>query len=170
MDEQQFKGRIEKIHSQLKLYSYYQLLNLQEDADVGQIRSQFHRMALSMHPDRFTTHPDADLRKKVYAVYKGVTEAYRVLMNPEHRREYDEALQRGEKQVGRKKRKVSMMVRPEQALTNAQAKKFYRLATDAERRGDSKSARINYKFAMDLEGEHPMLLERLAALEVGGEK
>ena len=75
MDEQQFKARIEKIHSHLKMYDYYQLLNLKEDADVGQIRRQFHRMALSMHPDRFAAHPDTDLRKKVYAVYKQVTEA-----------------------------------------------------------------------------------------------
>jgi DnaJ-class molecular chaperone len=168
MDPAQFKARIDQIFADLERYSYYELLNLQPGASPDEIRAAFHRMALSMHPDRYQTSPDQDLRQKLYVVYKRVTEGYKVLTESPLRKEYDEGLAQGQLRLVRTERKKTGP-RPTQAsFENPQAKKFFDLAIAAERRGDFKSARLNYKFASDLCGEHPAIQERLEKLDREG--
>lgn len=158
MDPAQFKARIDQIHADLDLYDYYELLNLKQDAPFDQIQEAFHRMALSMHPDRHHAASDQELKHKLHAIYKRVSEGYRVLMNPDTRREYQEGLERGERRMVRKERKL--VERPENAITNPQAKKFYLMGKEAEDKGDLKTAIMHYKFAMDMEGDHPMIKGR----------
>lgn len=163
MDPAQFKARIEQIHRDLDAYSYYELLNLQADAPFDEIRRAFHRMAMSMHPDRHRMNPDQELRDKLYAVYKRITEGYRVLSDDAARRDYDAGLARGERRFVKRER--PRFKRSEDALQNPNAKKFFRMAEGFERKGDLKNARINYKFALDMEGESEMLTAKLAELE-----
>ena len=163
MDEAAYKRRIDQIYAHLDAYTYYELLKVTPADGPDQIRKSFHRLALSMHPDRFATHPDEDLRNKVYAIYKRMTEAYRVLMKPQSRRDYDENLGRGEKRLSQTAKRSGIVTR--EVGLPPEARKFYRLAQGAERRGDIKTARINYKFAQDLAGDHPMIAEKLKALE-----
>jgi curved DNA-binding protein CbpA len=169
MDEAQFKARIDQIFADLERYSYYELLNLSSDASPDEIREAFHRMALSVHPDRFHTCPDVDLRSKVYAIYKRMTEGYRVLMDSPARREYDQGLAAGQLRLAQHQpERKRAPRRTEDTIDNPQARKFFQLAQAAERRGDVKSAKLNYKFAMDLVGSHPAIQARLAALEKTG--
>jgi DnaJ-class molecular chaperone len=169
MDDAQFRARIEQIFADLDRYTYYELLNLQPGADADEIRAAFHRMALSMHPDRFQTHPDTDLRSKLYAVYKRLTEGYKVLLDSTLRREYDQALAAGgEVRLVKSERKTTGPRPVASGIEHPQAKKFYDLALACERRNDFKSARLNYKFARDLAGDHPAILERLAKLDREG--
>jgi curved DNA-binding protein CbpA len=168
MDEAQFKARIEQIFADLDQYSYYELLNLSPDASPDDIRAAFHRMALSVHPDRFHTSPDADLRQKVYAIYKRMTEGYRVLMDTPTRREYDQGLAGGKLRLAQQTERKRGPKRTEDTIENPQARKFFQLAQAAERRGDVKTAKLNYTLAMNLVGEHAEIQARLAALEKGG--
>jgi DnaJ-class molecular chaperone len=170
MDDAQFKQRIDQIHADLERYSYYELLNLAQNAGPDEIRAAFHRMAFSMHPDRYHTHPDAALRDKLYAVYKRLTEGYKVLSDSRLRREYDEGLARGQLRLLQLERRKTGPQQPAPAsFENPQAKKFFDLALAAERRGDFKTARLNYKFASDLAGDdHPAIRERLELLERAG--
>jgi curved DNA-binding protein CbpA len=100
MDDR-FKARIEQIYADLDRYSYYELLNLTPDATPDQIRAAFHRMALSVHPDRYQQSVDQELRHKIYTIYKRMTEGYRVLMEPRDRRAYDEELPGGQMRLVR---------------------------------------------------------------------
>jgi curved DNA-binding protein CbpA len=170
MDESQFKVRIEQIFADLDRYSYYELLNLTPEAAPDDIRAAFHRMALSVHPDRFHNHPDLDLRGKVYTIYKRMTEGYRVLMDSSSRREYDQNLGDGQVRLQQVERKRTGPKRTEDTIDHPQAKKFFQLALAAERKGDLKSAKLNCKFALDLAGEHPTIQAKLAALEKASEK
>jgi DnaJ-class molecular chaperone len=165
MDPEQFKARIEQIYGDLDRYSYYELLNLTPGAAPDQIRGAFHRMALSVHPDRFQSHEDLELRKKIYTIYKRMTEGYRVLMEPAERRSYDAGLEQGRMRLVRTQRKVSTFKREEDAIDHPKAKQFFRMAQDAERRGDLKNAKINYKFALDLAPDHPVIMEAKERLE-----
>ena len=79
-----------------------------------------------------------------------------------------EALSRGERRLVNKDRKREGPKRVEQAIQNPQAKKFFTLALAAERRGDIKTAQLNYKFALDLEPDHPTILERKEAVDAKG--
>jgi len=165
MDSAQFAARIEQIYRDLDAYTYYELLNLPPEALPDQIQQAFHRMALMMHPDRHAGSQDAQLRSKLYVIYKRVSEGYRVLMNHQTRAEYHHALERGERRLVKKERQQKRLKRKEDQISHPRAKKFFSMAEDAARRGDKKGAEINYKFALDLLGEeHPLIMQRLADL------
>ena len=165
-----FKARIEQIFADLDRYSYYELLNLTPQASPDDIRAAFHRMAMTMHPDRFHTHPDTALREKLYTIYKRLTEGYKVLSDSQERREYDQGLAQGHLRLVRteRKKKAGPSISTAPALDNPQARRFFDLALAAERRNDFKTARLNYKFARDLVGDHPAILERLERLDQEG--
>jgi len=165
MDEAQFKARIEQIFADLDRYSYYELLNLTADAPPDTIRAAFHRMALSMHPDRFHGHEDLELREKVYVIYKRMTEGYRTLMDSASRKEYDQAVAAGQLRLEKTDRRKPTLKRTEDAIEHPKARKFFQLAEEAERRGDLKGAMINYKFAKNLIGDHPLIDARIAKIE-----
>jgi len=165
MDPAQFKARIDQIYGDLERYSYYELLNLDHQATPDEIRTAFHRMAVSVHPDKFQQHPDAALRDRVYAIYKRMTEGYRVLMEAKDRREYDEGLAQGTVRLVRTERKVSGLRRTSDAIDNPKARQFFSMAQDAERRGDLKNAKINYKFALDMAPDHPVIKEHAERLD-----
>lgn len=165
MDPEQFKARIEQIYGDLDRYSYYELLNLTPQASPDQIRSAFHRMALSVHPDRYQQTEDQALRTKIYAIYKRMTEGYRVLMEAKDRRQYDEGLRQGQMRLVRTQRKGASLKRTEDAISHPKAKQFFTLGQDAERRGDLKSAKLNYKFALDLAPDHPVIKAAMDKLE-----
>jgi DnaJ-class molecular chaperone len=164
MDDR-FKARIEQIYADLDRYSYYELLNLTPDATPDQIRAAFHRMALSVHPDRYQQSVDEELRHKIYTIYKRMTEGYRVLMEPRERRAYDEELPQGQMRLMRTERKVTAFKRAENRIEHPKARQFFVMAQDAERRGDLKGARLNYKFALDLAPEHPVITAAMEQLE-----
>jgi curved DNA-binding protein CbpA len=165
MDPQQFKARITQIHRDLDAYTYYDLLNLPPDTSPDDIRRAFHRMALTIHPDRHRQSSDPEMQRQVYAIYKRLSEGYRVLMNHDTRREYDECLKRGERRLVKKER--PRVKRDEDAIKNPQAKKFFRMAETFERSGDLKNAKINFKFALDLEPDNAAIKARFNALDQG---
>lgn len=165
MDDTQFKARIEQIFNDLDRYNYYELLNLPESSAVDEIRSAFHRMALSMHPDRYQGHPDASLREKLYTIYKRLTEGYKILMDSRDRKEYDVGLAQGQLRLNRVERRNQGPKPKAQSIDNPQARKFFNLAQQAEHKGDLKGAKLNYKFALGLVGEHPLIEEHIARVE-----
>jgi curved DNA-binding protein CbpA len=160
-----FKERIEQIYRDLERYTYYELLNLPPGAPPDEIRAAFHRMALTVHPDRFHQAEDTELRGKIYTIYKRMTEGYRVLMEPRDRKAYDEGLTHGRFRLVRTERKVTVFKRPEDAVTHPKAKQFFKMALDAEGRGDVKNARINCKFALDMDPDNEVIQSHLEQLE-----
>src|SRR5919206_4314189 len=61
---------------------YYELLGVSRDADDGEIKRAFRRLARELHPD-VSEEPDAEAR------FKEVVEAYEVLSKRETRELYD---------------------------------------------------------------------------------
>ncbi|MCK5797965.1 MAG: J domain-containing protein [Deltaproteobacteria bacterium] len=163
MEQDAFRARIEQIFRDLDTYTYYGLLNLAPDASVEQIRDMFHRMALSMHPDRHRGTHDPELKKMLYAVYKRISEGYRVLTDHQLRQEYQACLQRGEVRLVKTER--PRMKRADDSIKNPKAKKFFNMGLDFERRGDLKNARINFKFAHDLDDEAEAIAAKLEELD-----
>ncbi len=64
------------------LPDYYGLLKISESATDQQIRVAYHEAARKYHPD-------ADRSAQRVFMFEAVTEAYRILRDPERRREYD---------------------------------------------------------------------------------
>lgn len=62
---------------------YYEVLNVQRDANQGEVKTAFRRLARELHPDVNDHDPDAEEK------FKEAAEAYEVLSDPERRRTYD---------------------------------------------------------------------------------
>ncbi|MEB3830836.1 J domain-containing protein [Phormidium sp. CCY1219] len=60
-----------------KYRRFYQILELQPDASLGEVKQAYRRLAKQWHPDFFAHNPP--LQRKVQAKFIEINEAYRVL-------------------------------------------------------------------------------------------
>ncbi|MEI8105736.1 MAG: molecular chaperone DnaJ [Actinomycetes bacterium] len=63
-------------------HDYYELLEVSREADEGEIKKAFRKLARKLHPD-VSEEPDAEVR------FREISEAYEVLTNAETRQLYD---------------------------------------------------------------------------------
>ena len=98
MDEEN-RRRIAEWDELLDYSNYYELLGLLEIADEDAIRRAFHEFSVAFHPD---SHPSADeeTATRLWRVFQRGAEAYRVLLRPESRADYDLALAKGQMRLG----------------------------------------------------------------------
>ncbi len=64
--------------------NYYDVLGVDEEAEAGEIKKAYRRLARQYHPDRNPDDPDAEER------FKEIQAAYEVLSDPEQRARYDQ--------------------------------------------------------------------------------
>lgn len=62
---------------------YYEVLGVSRDADAGELKRAYRRLALEFHPDRNPNNPEAEAR------FKEASEAFQVLSDAEKRSAYD---------------------------------------------------------------------------------
>ena len=62
---------------------YYQVLGVAQDADAEAIKKSYRKLARKYHPDANPDNPSAEER------FKEISEAYRVVSDPEKRKQYD---------------------------------------------------------------------------------
>lgn len=73
---------------------YYEILEVQRDADEGVLKKAYRKLAMQYHPDRNGGDTEAEAR------FKEITEAYEVLRDPEKRAVYDRYGEAGLKRGG----------------------------------------------------------------------
>ena len=64
--------------------NYYELLKLDKNASMDEIKKSYKKLALKYHPDRNKDNIEENEKK-----FKKITEAYEVLSDPKKRQEYD---------------------------------------------------------------------------------
>ncbi len=69
--------------------TYYELLEIQPEATVEQIKLAFSRVARAVHPDRLANSNDNELKQKAIEVLKRLNLAWETLAEPVKRQEYD---------------------------------------------------------------------------------
>jgi curved DNA-binding protein CbpA len=153
---------LEALHGALESQPYHVFLGVDPECAGDELRSAFHQRAALFHPDRFHAVKDKELRAQVYAVYKRITEAYRVLGDPESRKMYEQ--QRAQGAIRLDRDRPAPPKRVEDALS-PQAKKYWTMALDSERRGDLKGAKLNLQMALQLEPGSALLKEKLEKLK-----
>lgn len=70
--------------STLKTFDPYNVMDLDRNATLDDIKARFRKLTLKYHPDR-------NRRKRGYnpQIYDDICKAYAILSNPEHRKDYD---------------------------------------------------------------------------------
>ncbi|MGC4088879.1 MAG: J domain-containing protein [Polyangiaceae bacterium] len=168
MDDEDRK-RIDEWEETLDYSSYYELLGLLEIADEAAIRRAFHDFSQAFHPD---AHPDADERtaSRLRRLFQRGAEAYRVLVRPDSRADYDLSLAKGQMRLGIPSIPPGTVssVRSLDELCQTASGKLH--ATKADRlisQGDLREAKRELLLAWRAEPEpDPELGERLDALDM----
>src|SRR5579875_3309227 len=63
--------------------NYYQILEVDENANDEDIKKSYRKLAMKYHPDRNKGNKDSEEK------FKLISEAYRVLSDPQSKKEYD---------------------------------------------------------------------------------
>jgi molecular chaperone DnaJ len=69
---------------------YYQILEVERDADEKTIKSSYRRLANQWHPDKHSTESD-EQKHQAEEKFKEISEAYSVLSDPERKANYDQS-------------------------------------------------------------------------------
>lgn len=170
---EEFSRRIDSLHSELNALDYYQLLGVKDNAPGSEIKDAYYESAMKYHPDRFLQLRNKHLKGQIYEVYKRLSEAFKVLINPVTRRYYDKQLeavraQEGEPNLrflnfGRRSPGESEALTRE-ALTE-EGKRFLHYAKLAEAEGRYTSAREYMAQAVEVEPDNADLIHRLRDLD-----
>src|SRR2546423_9558856 len=70
----------------MKKKSYYEVLGVSENSSEEEIKKAYQKLALKWHPDRHPPEKKSEAEEK----FKEVGQAYKVLSDPEKRRNYDQ--------------------------------------------------------------------------------
>ena len=82
-------------HYYLEDISYYDLFQVEQDADLREITSAYYSLSKVFHPDRWFRQDLGGLEKHLKTVFRWMNKAYRTVSKPARRREYDAILLRG---------------------------------------------------------------------------
>jgi curved DNA-binding protein CbpA len=156
-----------QVFPELDRYSYYQLLRVDHNADAARIRASYYRIAAQLHPDRYHNLADATMREQLETIYARVCEAYRVLLNPEKRGQYDRGLGQGRMRFDSSERHPTGPRNPEDTLNSAEAKKFFRMGMMCLGKKDWKGAVMNFNFARTFEPGGAVIIEKLTEAQAG---
>ncbi|MBI5502254.1 MAG: J domain-containing protein [Deltaproteobacteria bacterium] len=163
MDETEFRQWAAAIHrafAALDSSSYYQVLGVGPADPQELIRRAFHRRATQLHPDRHRDTPEP-ARSEVYALFKRMTEAYRVLIDHDLRHSYDAGLPSGRLRLTDEV-EASRPKSEDDELRTPAGRRHYRAAKDALAAGDVQGAELNLSLAMSHEPDSPLLAKLFA--------
>lgn len=150
-----------QIYGKLDQLTYYELLGVSSATPASDIRTAFFRMSDDLHPDRYHTMADRELKERLETIYARISEAYRVLTAPEKRAAYARLLSEGKKRLTSTDRESRAPQNPEDSIKHEEAKKFFRLGVLSFARKDFKGAVMNFNFARSFEPGAAVIKQKL---------
>ena len=83
------KKKIRELATLVEEERYYELLSVEKDCLLDEVRRSYHNMSRKWHPDRFFRRDVGEMRETIESIFMGVTRAYRVLTSEVDRKQYD---------------------------------------------------------------------------------
>ena len=153
---------VDRAYEALDQTDYYRVLGVSSAASEREIRDAYYKLAARLHPDIHGEGAEPGFRGRLTTVFSRVVEAYKVLSDRRKRADYDAALAQG---MLRMTAGLKVKPRAEEAISDANARKFYMLAQKAMADGDGRSALMNLRIAMSSEPNNPVLREAVTRAE-----
>ena len=163
------RAELERRFAVLEQLDYFEVMELEPTASPADIKRAFHHQSRTYHPDRFFQSTDVELRDRVHAVYKRVTEAYFVLRDDSRRKQYLadisgpdrlEKLRFTELAEAEAKAQVKKEV-AEQIGTHPKGRQFFQVGVADLEAGRLAAAERNIKLALTYEPTNPLYLQKL---------
>jgi tetratricopeptide (TPR) repeat protein len=138
-DEHAFLGKVDEIYMNLESRNAYQLLDVEENADIDTVKKSYYRLTREFHPDRSFGTADPSLKDKLTSIFDALTDAF------------------NEIQHGLKK------LSPEAStLKSAGAEEHFRLGIEEFKKGDFRASARSFSSATDVEPQNPKYWSHLA--------
>jgi curved DNA-binding protein CbpA len=90
--DEEFAGKVEKIHSEHEKMGYYGILGVKQLASTDDIKKAYYKAAKEFHPDRHFYINSPAVKRKLNAIFSYITAAYTTLSNSQKRKDYDNRL------------------------------------------------------------------------------
>ncbi len=164
---QAIRGWIEQQHAELDQKSYYQLLDIDKNADDNALRMGYYRMVARFHPDQYLDALDDETRAKLVTVYSRVVEGYLVLRDPAKRQQYARLVEQGKLRMTPKDERAPRRD-VEAEVSSPSARRFFKLGRAALAAGDVKGALMNLKLALSVEPDNAAIQAEMARAEALG--
>lgn len=154
-----------ELAARLDRMDYFQVLGVEQDAPLAEIKEQYHSLQRAYHPDTFYQSPDTDLKDAVFRIAKRLSEAYVVLRDPARRDRYLKDISGGERDSKlRFNEESETAFREEKEAVQGktpQGRNLVAKALKAIDDGDLRSAERDLKTAMLFEPNNQAIKNRL---------
>ncbi len=84
-----FIEKVENLYKKIESINYYDILGIERGVAHDMIKKTYYKLAKEFHPDRYFSLPSVQLKNKLNTIFSKITEAYRILIDPRMRSEYD---------------------------------------------------------------------------------
>ncbi len=88
-NKRKFIHKINELYEDIDRLTYYDILEVQRDASIHDIKKAYLQMVKHYHPDKYHSVPDNTLKEKLAKVSPFLNKAYDTLSNEAKRAEYD---------------------------------------------------------------------------------
>lgn len=157
----------------LDTQDYFQVLQLAQTANPGDIKKAFYRESRIYHPDRFFHLPPGDIKTSLNDIYKRITEAYHALRDDSKRKKYVSDIQgpdRANKLRYTEASESELKAEAKKAVeeeygTNPKSRGFYKSALKDLEAQNWGAAERNLKSALTFEPSNAKFKEKLAEVQ-----
>ena len=168
-DLDQLRRLVGRLHGDLDVLTYYNLLGVLPGATQTDIRGAFRERARLLHPDRYYSLGDEALKAQIGAVYKRLSEGHRVLCSAAQRKIYDTLVRQG---TLRYSDKAAEGAKPPAApaqgsaqgdgsIRHPQARQFYNYGKDSVKHQDFTQAISYFEQALAVQPDATKIRARL---------
>ncbi len=148
----------------LEKVDYYRLLKAERGASQEDIRAAYHQARKRFHPDSFLGHSE-EIRSAVNQIARRITEGYMVLRDGQKRSVYNDALESGAIRYTAKMDDRAKLKASGHRGQTPNGKKFFAMAEEEERRGDTAKAIGHLRMALTFEPSNEHFKRELERLE-----
>jgi len=164
LDERK-KIEINSIARLLDELDYFQILKVPQNVSLEELKSAYFRESRNYHPDKFYNEAP-DINKKVTAIFKRITEAYKILSDNETRAIYTEGINGAQRAKNlRYIHGVQGGPPKEDEGQTPLGRKYFQMGKIAFNNMDYKGAKINFQLALKMEPKNESFQKRLAEVE-----